>query len=1135
MPRNTLESLLVCWFCLLTTVFAQDNYQPRIAEASRDAELALQGFQLPEGMSGKLLAAEPMLANPVAFYVANDGSLYVCETFRQEVGVEDNRNHMNWLDNDLQLQSVEERLAMFRRYMGDELGKWSAEQDRIRLLKDTNGDGTFDTDTVFAAGFNDPLDGTGAGVIELDGKVYYTCIPRLWKLEDTDADGIADQHEPLHHGYGVRVAFRGHDMHGLAQGPDGRIYYSIGDRGYNVIAKDGRRLHRPDTGAVFRCDPDGSHLEVFAYGLRNPQELAFDDYGNLFTGDNNSDSGDKARWVYIVQDSDSGWRMYFQYEDDRGPWNREHIWYPYQADEVTTAVQPAYTLPPVANLGDGPSGLTYYPGIGLPERYKGHFFMADFRGTAGNSGIRSFAVEPKGASFELVDSHQFIWSILGTDVDFAPDGSLYISDWVNGWVGEGKGRVYRFAHDKSISEVAGAGVPIMLASGLKNTGDAELTGLLAHADRRIRQQAQFELVRRNARSDLFALAGNASLPIVRRHAIWGTWQIGLQSAQDALEATEALAGILKVAADEDAVQILKVITDISARHGSDQAVSPDLRTQLRTRIVSLLKSDNLRVAGFAAAAIGVLGEAGDAYEVLQLLDRLNNSDPVVRHQAAIGLWKLSERNPGLLESHLRHTGDAGRLALAVALRRQQNPAIAAMLTDANMNVVAEAARAINDEPIPAAEAALAALAGTPGLPDLVQRRVLNANYRQGKVENAVAVAKIAADRNAVEAVRMMAANMLKTWNKPMTKDPVNGRWSPLITDSAGYRNVEGLSAAVKAYLPAMLAGSEKLRETSIEIASSLGITDIVPTLQQILADDHNPEPLRVSAFRALAKLSDDVESLLQAGRHDKSENIRMTSLEILVDQASGEAVPALAETLKTGTPSAQQRAIQLLGRVKTEASEELLLAAFQQQASGQLPAGATLDLIEAATTIGTSDLMSAVNQFRQRQQEAGNTLALWSECLTGGDAERGREIFFGRSAASCRRCHKVNNSGGEVGPDLSKIGKEKDRSYLLEAIVDPNAKIARDFETVIIITVEGKVHSGILKREDDMLVQLMTPQGALISIAKDDIDERANGQSGMPSDIAKNLTRGEIRDLVQYLSTLTTDGTGSHGDAGGEK
>lgn len=61
----------------------------------------------------------------------------------------------------------------------------------------------------------------------------------------------------------------------------------------------------------------------------------------------------------------------------------------------------------------------------------------------------------------------------------------------------------------------------------------------------------------------------------------------------------------------------------------------------------------------------------------------------------------------------------------------------------------------------------------------------------------------------------------------------------------------------------------------------------------------------------------------------------------------------------------------------------------------------------------------------------------------------GASILFGRSAGSCRRCHKMLSSGGEVGPDLSKIGKEKDRSYLLEAIVDPGAKVAKGFDNFL--------------------------------------------------------------------------------------
>src|SRR5947209_3616632 len=158
----------------------------------------------------------------------------------------------------------------------------------------------------------------------------YTCIPDLWLLEDTKGAGRADVKKSLHTGYGVHVSFLGHDMHGLRMGPDGKLYFSIGDRGLHVETA-GKTIDAPDTGSVLRCNPDGSQLEIVATGLRNPQELAFDEFGNLFTCDNNADHGDKARWVYVVEGGDSGWRIGYQHLRSPvalGPWNAEKLWYP---------------------------------------------------------------------------------------------------------------------------------------------------------------------------------------------------------------------------------------------------------------------------------------------------------------------------------------------------------------------------------------------------------------------------------------------------------------------------------------------------------------------------------------------------------------------------------------------------------------------------------------------------------------------------------------------------------------------------------------------------------------------------------------------------------------------------------------
>ncbi len=433
---------------------------------------------------------------------------------------------MNWLDDDLASRTVAERVAMYRKHLKDKFATYESEQDRVRLIEDTKGAGVADKATVFADGFHLAADGLGSGVLARKGDVYYTCIPDLWLLRDTKGDGKADIRRSLATGFGVHVAFLGHDMHGLRMGPDGLLYFSIGDRGLNVKTKEGKQLFYPDTGAVLRCELDGSNLEVVHTGLRNPQELAFDAHGDLFTVDNNSDSGDRARLVYIVEGGDSGWRTGYQYGSamgDRGPWNAEKIWH------LPNPEQPAYVVPPLAHITSGPSGFCYnYGATALPARYADHFFICDFRGSSGGSGVYSFAVKPKGASFEVADGHEFIWSLLATDCDFGPDGGFYVSDWVEGWNLTGKGRIYRFADPEAAKKPAIAEVKKLLAEGFDHRSGAELAKLLAHADLRVRQEAQFALAGRGSASIplLAKVAKEDKNPLARLHAIWGLGQLG---------------------------------------------------------------------------------------------------------------------------------------------------------------------------------------------------------------------------------------------------------------------------------------------------------------------------------------------------------------------------------------------------------------------------------------------------------------------------------------------------------------------------------------------------------------------------------------------------------------------------------
>ena len=138
--------------------------------------------------------------------------------------------------------------------------------------------------------------------------------PDLWRFSDPNTEGVYQKKTSIATGYAVHIGFSGHGMSGVTEGPDGRIYWNIGDIGASVTTTDGRKVENPNSGFIARANPDGSDFEVFATGLRNTHEFAFDEYGNLISSDNDGDHpGESERLVYVVEGADAGWRSNWQY------------------------------------------------------------------------------------------------------------------------------------------------------------------------------------------------------------------------------------------------------------------------------------------------------------------------------------------------------------------------------------------------------------------------------------------------------------------------------------------------------------------------------------------------------------------------------------------------------------------------------------------------------------------------------------------------------------------------------------------------------------------------------------------------------------------------------------------------------
>ncbi len=1081
-------------FAVAPAVKARKPYEPRIAAASDEGLKALKRFRMPKELTASLWAAEPMLANPVCFCFDDHGRCYVAETFRLNKGVTDDRRHMKWLDDDLACRTVADRIALYRKWLKGTFSSYEREHDRIRLLVDTHGTGAADRAMVFADGFHHAEQGIGAGLLARQGNVYYACIPDLWLLRDTKGTGRADERRVLSTGYGVHVSFLGHDAHGLRMGPDGRLYFSIGDRGLNVKTPQGVNLFNPDSGAVLRCDLDGSNLELYATGLRNPQRLAFDAFGSLFTVDNNSDSGDKARLVYVVEGGDSGWRIGYQYGSgmgERGPFNAEKIWHlPHQG-------QPAYMVPPLAHLADGPSGLCYnYGAVALPERYDGHFFLADFRGTSGGSGIRSFAVKPKGAAFEMTDQHQFIWSVLATDCEFGPDGAFYLSDWTEGWELTGKGRIYRFLDPAAAKRPAVAEVKRLLADGFTCYTPKVLAGLLSHPDMRIRLEAQFALAGRGCTEELAAAARQVTQRFARLHGIWGLGQIGRKNP-----------------AAYDFVASLTSDSDAAVRRAAAQVLGDGRVHSAESRLIALLADPDAHVQFAAAVALGRIASRACVQPVLQLLRANGDRDPYLRHAAVMALAGCNDRQA--LVAAAKDDSRSVRLGVLLALRRLGDGEVAGFLNDPDSDLRAEAARAIHDVRSPKSLPALAKCLGKPKEPESVLYRALNAHFRMGGAENASAVAAFAASPAAPEKLRVEALKDLAEWGKPSRRDHVTG-----LTQDLGTRDASLAGKALKPNLDGIFTGPDKVREEAARVAAALGVKEFGRALRELAADPRRPAAARVEALRALSALADpQLDAARDLALRDPDARVRTAGRRLLAQARPADALAVLKKALSEEDVQGQQGAYAVLAEIADAAVDTLLAADLDRLLKGEIRAEVRLDLLEAAAKRSAEAVTERLARYQESRPKADH-LAKYREALTGGDAEAGKRIFATRAELSCVRCHKLNGEGGEVGPDLTGVGSRQNREYLLESIVEPNRQITKGFETVVVTLNSGKTVVGVLKGEDAKELRLITAEGVPVTIPKDQIDERQTGKSAMPDDLIRHLSKSDLRDLVEFLASL---------------
>jgi putative membrane-bound dehydrogenase-like protein len=1016
-----------------------------LAAGAAQFKLGAHNFTLPDGFSIEVAAPSSLVPRPIEADFDEQGRLYVTDSSGS---------------NDKVVKQLVDK------------------PHRVLRLEDTDGDGTFDKSVVFADKMMFP-----EGCLWYDGSLFVSAPPSIWKLTDTNADGVADVRVEWFQGKSLGGC--ANDLHGPYLGPDGWIYWSKGgfERQTNILGNGKTFISRASH--IYRARPDGTGLEpIMTGGMDNPVGLAWSAEGELFlsgTFFQNPSGGKRDGIIHVIYG---------------GVYGKEN-------DALEGHPRTGDLMPIMTHLGPAaPCGLARYESSVFGTDYQGNLFVCNFN----LHKISRHVLKASGSTFTTTDSD----FLVSDNTDFHPtdvfedaDGSLLIID-TGGWYKlccptsqlhkpDVLGAIYRVRR----KDARLVNNPLGRAD-LDGDSPKELVQYLDDARPFVVKRATAALARHgtNAVPALEdCLKKNdvrdwEKFETLRRNAVWALTRI--DSPESRLAAANVLNGM-----GGDSLR-LAVLNSAALRRSV--SAGPAARYAVRWPRPIVRRAALMALGRIRAPVSPEFASAKD--------------DRALEHALIDALIRRGETKP--LEEALSSTNVHARRAALIALDQMpggdlKSEQVTPLLASTNVLLKQTANWIISHHPEWAAALAgfLKERTAVPNLSDS-ERAELQQQLTQFVREPAVQslVASTARDTAAPKPNRLTALRTMAAANFKNPKD-IPEQWADALVpcvNKGGDIDLQRQSVLAARALP----------RHSAELRSAL---DALASNQSV------PPDIRLNALSAIRGLPE----LGGPGFAFVSSQLAETN---------PVALRGLAANLLATVPLADASLRELTGFVNTAGPLEApkLLAAFSRgtnETTGLL----LVDSLRAARSIHSlraeqvrpnltnfpatvrakaEELLASLNTDAAKEKARLDELL---PQLKDGDVRRGQAIFNGQKAA-CASCHAIGYLGGNIGPDLTRIGQIRNERDLLEAIVYPSASFVRSYEPVIVTTKSGDEQSGVLRRDAPDEVVLGTGPGVEARIARADITEMRPGSvSVMPAGLDEQLTRQELADLLAFLKS----------------